>query len=191
MKYAIALLFVLSLVGCAKHPPESVPSLGDVGTGIAGVQTALTVADRSIDLAIPAAKPVPVAQAHMQGAKTAIGVAVEKSAEASVALERSASEASAASKRLADQQDLYAALEARWYVRLGRWAERAFWAIVIYFVVMWGMRIAALFVKGPIGAGMAVASNVMNPTGWVNWGADNAWFRKFGKTSNEQPLIPT
>lgn len=69
------------------------------------------------------------------------------------------------------------------YNSWGAWLERLvrrilFW-ICVYFVIAFGLRIASMFIGGPVGSVMALVSTGMfGPLAWIQSAFDNAYFRK-------------
>lgn len=101
---------------------------------------------------------------------------------AAVAGERDQLEAESAAKD--DQIDKLTArikeITGGWGYRLQLWATRFAWLIAAATLFHVIGRPLALFIPGPIGAGLAAASTFVNPLGWIQSAADNYWFRSQG-----------
>lgn len=107
--------------------------------------------------------------------------------EAAAANEKAAEAFNKQGRALEDKSRDYDVLYSGWGARLQRFVHRLLVWLCVYLVAAVGLRIAAMFVSGPIGAGMALVSTAMfGPLAWVQSGFDNLWFRRVAPAAKKR-----
>lgn len=80
------------------------------------------------------------------------------------------------------QRDAYTKLESKWYVRLGKWIERALWMLAIGYVVA-GLLAIALPMRWPV-MGLSISKTIVRAVplmNWASWTRDRLIKSKAGK----------
>ncbi len=179
MRLLPLLLLSTLLAGCAGKPVAIVPETIPTGTSIARATAYVDAADG----ATKAAKP----HANATG-KALLGQAQESHQNAKVELENADRQNTQATKQVASlatqnqrQQEQYVALENSTGVKIERFIRKLLTWVLVYLGAMVALRVAALFVAGPVGATMSVVATAMNPAAWFNVAAEALWYRKFSK----------
>jgi hypothetical protein len=176
----ITALLVLG-TGCATRPAEVAPATIPTGNNIAAADAYVDAASGNVD----ALKP----HADATG-KVLADAAQSNHGNARVELHKAAKANEAATKQLTTLRSQYGKLEDEHTkleqstgVKVERLIRKLIAWCLIYLGVMVALRVAALFVTGPVGAVMATVSTVMWPGAWFHAAADNYWFRKKANAS--------
>jgi hypothetical protein len=179
-QHLIPVLAVLIASGCGTPSrPQTPAPLTDAGNGLAGIKAHTESADRAVTAAKPHADTT--GKALLAVASAEHGAITVKADQAQQAVEAARTEAAQASTALADAKAETVRITSKTFVKVALWLE---WLIVI---ALWVagigivLRIAALFVTGPVGSVLAVVGSVMFWPGHLTTLADNLWFRKLSK----------
>ena len=171
----LAILVPALLAGCTTAKPL-IPETIPTGNAIARADAHVTSADNNVIAAKPHADPTGKAlldqasRSHTQ-AKTELQNADESNRAATAQMQ-----ALVTKERLALESE--ARLANRWYVMVGRWVEWAFWGLIALASLHVILRLAGVFVSGPVGAALSVAGTIINPFGWIQALCDNLHFRR-------------
>lgn len=128
---------ILAAPGCASNagPADAArATVSDAVTGVAGVVAHTESAQRHVEQAIPHTDDT--GKVHLAAATDEHKEVVADAAETKHALDATAKEITALEGQVVAVQADYTKLESRWYVRWGRWIERALWIIGISWLVL-------------------------------------------------------
>jgi hypothetical protein len=127
---------VLVAPGCAGHakPADAArATVSDAVSGVAGVVAHTESAQRHVEQAIPHTDDT--GKVHLAAATDEHKEVVADAAETKQALDATAKEITALEGQVVAVKADYTKLESRWYVRWGRWIERALWIIGISWLI--------------------------------------------------------
>ena len=169
----VAFVALLALPACTQTSPsggEAQMAIGGAQTGVAGIVAHTESAQRNVEQAVPHADDVGKVSLAAAGQEHK-AVLVEAS-KTSASLTEAGTKVRELDDQLADSQTRYAQLEARWYVRWGRWLTRAFWIVVISWLVL-GVGAIALGIGNPLGWASSLGKEIvrllpaMNVFAWI------------------------
>ena len=164
---------IISAPGCAgqaKPADAARTAVGDAVTGVAGVVAHTESAQRHVEQAIPHTDDT--GKVHLAAATDEHKEVVADAAETKQALEATAKEITALEGQVVAVKADYTKLESRWYVRWGRWIERALWIIGIAWLVLGAASVMfglgnPLSLTWRIGKEITRLVPLMNPFSWV------------------------
>jgi hypothetical protein len=167
------ILTVVPGVGCTgqfKPADAARATVSDAVSGVAGVVAHTESAQRHVEQAIPHADDT--GKVHLAAATDEHKEVVADAAETKQALDATAKEITALEGQVMAVQADYTKLESRWYVRWGRWIERALWIIGISWLVL-GAASVVLGMGNPLSLTWRMGKEItrlvplMNPFSWV------------------------
>lgn len=166
---------ILCLSGCQGSKPN-VPETVPTGNAIAKASAYVTSADGAVKAAQPHAN---------QTGKAILKEASGAHQNAQVELSNAEASLSLVSNELVSERDARAnqareheAFKAHWYIKAGIWLNRLWWTLVGLLSAHVVLRVAALFISGPVGSTLALISTFLNPLGWLQALCDNIYFRR-------------
>lgn len=127
---------ILTAPGCAgqfKPADAARATVSDAVSGVAGVVAHTESAQRHVEQAIPHTDDT--GKVHLAAATDEHQEVVADAAETKQALDATAKEITALEGQVVAVKADYTKLESRWYVRWGRWIERALWIIGVSWLV--------------------------------------------------------
>ena len=167
---AATILVAPGCVGHAKPADAARATVSDAVTGVAGVAAHTESAQRHVEQAIPYTDGT--GKVHLAAATDEHKAVMTNAAETKHALDATAKEITALEGQVVTVQANYTKLESRWYVRWGRWIERALWIIGISWLVLGAASVAfglgnPLSLTWRIGKEITRLVPLMNPFSWV------------------------
>jgi hypothetical protein len=180
MKYlsVCALFLVLSgLVGCGSMPrPQERDPVRVTGSAVVGAQAHTVAAKEDIKVAVPQTNEL--GKVSLKSADQNLDAALVKLDEANKALDAEQNAKADLVYKLTTVENDLTKLKGSWGVQLQRWATIIMWGVVALVVLHVGLRVAGLWVTGPVGAALAIAGTIINPFGWMQAICDNLYFRR-------------
>jgi len=169
----IVISTILTSPGCASHakPADAArATVSDAVTGVAGVVAHTESAQRHVEQAVPHTDDT--GKVHLAAATDEHKEVIADAAETRQALESTVTQISALEGQVVAIRSDYTKLESRWYVRWGRWIERALWIIGISWLVL-GAASVFLGLGNPLSLTWRIGKEItrlvplMNPFSWV------------------------
>lgn len=176
LTFILALLVTLYLAGCTtqRNPAESARAgVSDAASGVAGVVAHTQSAQRQVDQAIPYTDDT--GKMHLAAATDEHAEVLADAAETLQALDATSKEISVMECQMKTEKNRYSLLESEWYVRWGRWLERALWILGLSWL---GLGVASIVfgIGNPLSTTFRIGKEItrmvplMNPFSWVrNW----------------------
>lgn len=164
---------ILTAPGCAgqaKPADAARATVSDAVSGVAGVVAHTESAQRHVEQAIPHTDDT--GKVHLAAATDEHKEVVADAAETKQALDATAKEITVLEGQVVSVKANYTKLESRWYVRWGRWIERALWIIGISWLVL-GAASVVLGMGNPLSLTWRIGKEItrlvplMNPFSWV------------------------
>jgi len=169
----IAISMLLAAPGCAGYakPADAArATVSNAVSGVAGVVAHTESAQRHVEQAIPHTDDT--GKVHLAAATDEHKEVVADAAETKQALDATAKEITALEGQVVAVKADYTKLESRWYVRWGRWIERALWIIGISWLVL-GAASVVFGLGNPLSLTWRMGKEItrlvplMNPFSWV------------------------
>lgn len=175
LRSCFCLIIALVLSGCPAIPAAT-DLVQTTGNAIAQNQAYTTAAKNDVKSAKPHADEV--GKAHLSSATTNLDNALDKSDEAQRQLAEEQKAKAAIAKQRDDEQRERLALQNSWGHKAQVWITRFLILIAIaaalHFIGGW----VAVFLPGPIGAGLSLVSLLVWPPAWNQAARDNVFFRR-------------
>lgn len=173
LEVVITISVLLTAPGCAgqfKPADAARATASEAATGVAGVVAHTESAQRHVEQAIPHTDDT--GKVHLAAATDEHKEVVADAAETKQALDATAKEITALEGQVVAVKADYTKLESRWYVRWGRWIERALWIIGISWLVLGAASVFfgmgnPLSLTWRIGKEITRLVPLMNPFSWV------------------------
>lgn len=170
------MIAVLTISACAayqRHAASGGAAIDNAAAGVAGVVAHTESAERNVQSAKPHADPVGGAQLDSASAEHA--AVLDEASKIGAELKAARESIRSLSNDVEEQIDRYKKLEARWFVRWGRWIERALWIIGLSWL---GLGIASIVfgLGNPLGWAFRIGKEIsralpfMNVFSWIRDG---------------------
>lgn len=167
---AATILVAPGCSGQAKPADAARATVSDAVTGVAGVVAHTESAQRHVEQAIPHTDGT--GKVHLAAATDEHKAVMTNAAETKQALDATAGQITALEGQVVAVQADYTKLESRWYVRWGRWIERALWVIGVSWLIC-GVASVVLGLGNPLSLTWRMGKEItrlvplMNVFSWV------------------------